>query len=87
MKSQQTVAYSYSVLTFNSVLIVTLKLGFGQQLMGLSSLPGPEWRKDFGAGRANPVKARARGSGDLQVGLDRACARATLPLFGAGKGF
>ena len=48
-------------------------------------LPVPEWRKDFGAGRANSVKARARDSGDLEVGLDRVCARATLLLSGAGR--
>jgi hypothetical protein len=32
-------------------------------------LPVPEWRKDFGAGRANSVKARARDSGDLRSAL------------------
>jgi hypothetical protein len=29
----------------------------------------PEWREDFGAGRANSVKARARDSGDLRSAL------------------
>jgi len=33
------------------------------------SLPVPEWRRDFGAGRANSVKARARDSGDLRSAL------------------
>ena len=33
------------------------------------SLPVPEWRRDFGAGRANSVKARARDSGDLWSAL------------------
>ena len=31
--------------------------------------PGPEWRRDFCAGRANSVKARARDSGDLRSAL------------------
>ena len=29
----------------------------------------PEWRRDFGAALANPVKARARDSGDLRSAL------------------
>ena len=33
------------------------------------SLPVPEWRRDFGAGLADSVKARARDSGDLQSAL------------------
>jgi len=33
------------------------------------SLTVPEWRRDFGAGRANSVKARARDSGDLWSAL------------------
>ena len=32
-------------------------------------VPIPEWRRDFGAGRANSVKARARDSGDLWSAL------------------
>lgn len=38
------------------------------EVVGLS-LHVPEWRRDFGAGRANSVKARARDSGDLQSAL------------------
>ena len=33
------------------------------------SLPIPEWRRDFRAGRANSVQARARDSGDLRSAL------------------
>lgn len=32
-------------------------------------MPGPERREDFGASRANSVKARARDSGDLRSAL------------------
>jgi hypothetical protein len=32
----------------------------------LSCDASPEWREDFGAGRANSVKARASDSGDLR---------------------
>ena len=36
----------------------------------LLALPAsPEWRRDFGAGRANSVKALARDSGDLRSAL------------------
>ena len=35
----------------------------------LSCDASPEWREDFGAGRANSVKARARDSGDLRSAL------------------
>jgi hypothetical protein len=45
----------------------------------------PGMAEDSCAGRANSVKAHARDSGDLLVGLDRVCARATLPLSGAGR--
>lgn len=34
-------------------------------------MPGPEWRTDFGAGRANSVKALARDSGDLRSALTK----------------
>jgi|SRR5271156_3037028 len=45
-------------------------------------LPAPEWKQDFGASRANPVKMRARIAANLRVDLYRVCARATLPLSG-----
>ena len=57
-----------------------------QELMRSLLLPIPEWRRDCRAGQANSVKARARDSGDLVVGLDRVCDRAKLPLSGAGRG-
>jgi hypothetical protein len=38
-------------------------------VFGIPSIACPEWRRDFGAGRANSVKARARDSGDLRSAL------------------
>src|SRR5208337_2791307 len=49
----------------------------------MSFFPGcPEWKQDLGAGRAKPCQGACPRSGDLQVDLDRVCARATLPLSG-----
>ena len=55
----------------------------GISLECFSCLPGMEAR--FWRGLANSVKARARVAATFQVGLDRVCARATLPLSGAGR--